>query len=215
MSGEIKRPYRAPRRDEAAARTRLRVVVAARELFERAGWAGTTVRAVADAAEVSPKTVEALFGTKAALLQAAVDLAIRGDLEPVPMPQREVVRRMELAADAKTMLRLHAAHIRRINERSAALAWAVEQAATGDPAVAELWERMNHNRRFGVRWAAATLLGKPGRRRGLRRSDVEAAFWVALDWGAYRTLTRHAGLTPERFESWLRGFYRAIFLERS
>lgn len=212
MESDRKRSYRAPRREEAAARTRLAVVVAARDLFAQAGWAGTTMRAVADRAGVSLKTVEALFGTKAALLQTAVDLAIRGDLDPLPIPQREVVRRMEAAPDAPTMLRLHAAHVRRVDERSAALAWAVEHAAAGDPAVAALWERMNRNRRFGVRWAAATLLAKPGRRRGLRRADVEASFWVALDWGTYRTLTRHAGLSPERFESWLRRFYRTAFL---
>ena len=63
------------------------------------------------------------------------------------------------------------------------------------PPSSALWERMNANRAFGVRWAAKTLLGKPGRRKGLRRLDVEAAFWIALDWGTFRTLTRQAGLT--------------------
>jgi AcrR family transcriptional regulator len=207
-----RRSYDSSRRAAAAARTREAVVRAAKELFEERGWAGTTVRAIAEAAGVSAKTVEAAFGTKAALLQTAVDFAVRGDLEPVPMPERDVVRRMERAPDAPALLELHATHLRRINERSAWIARAVEQAAPHDPAVGELWRRMKHNRAYAVSWAATTLLAKPGRRKGLRRRDVEATFWVALDWGTYRTLTEEAGLTPAECEAWLRRFYRATLL---
>jgi TetR/AcrR family transcriptional regulator, regulator of autoinduction and epiphytic fitness len=207
-----RRPYDAPQRRAAAAHTRELIVRAAKESFEERGWAGTTVRSVSESAGVSLKTVEALFGTKAALLQAAVDYAIRGDVEPLQMPQRDSVARMEAAANAETMLEFHATHLRTINERSARIAWAVEHAAPGDPSVAELWRRMNDNRTFAIGWAARTLLAKPGRKPRLRRRDVETAFWVALDWGTYRTLTNHAGLTPDEFERWLRSYYRAAFL---
>lgn len=185
---------------------------AAKDLFEERGWVGTTVGGVAAAAGVSQKTVEAVFGTKAALLQAAVDYAIRGDVEPVPMPQRESVERMDAAPDAATALRLHAAHLRAINPRSARIALAVEQAAADDPVVAELWKRMNASRAFGVRNAAERLLRKPGRRRGLRRQEVEAAIWVALAWETYRVLTERAGLTDDEYEAWLRRYYRRLFL---
>lgn len=195
-------------------RTRLAIVRAAKRVFETHGWAGTTVAAIADKAGTSQKTVEAVFHTKATLLQAAVEYAIRGDVEPVPVSQRESVARMEDAPTAAAMLELHAKHLRTINERSARMAWAVEHGAAGDAAVAALWRRMNRNRAFGVRWATDTFLGKPGRRRGLRRPQIEATFWVALDWGTYRTLTEHAGLSPEEFEAWLRGYYRASLLAK-
>ncbi len=167
---------------------------------------------VAEAADVSQKTVEAVYGTKAALLAAAVEFAIRGDLSPVGMPSRSSVRRMEDAADAAAMLRLHAAHLRAIHGRSAGIAWTVEQAAATDRNVARLWEQMNDNRRFAVDWATSTLLEKPGRRRGLRRQETKASFWVALNWGTYRTLTQDAGLDAEQFESWLNALYRTTFL---
>jgi AcrR family transcriptional regulator len=188
------------------------VVRAARELFERYGWVGTTVNSIGQAAGVSPKTVEALFGTKAALLQAAVDYAIRGDFESEPVVQRDSVQRMEAAPDAATMLRLHARHLRTINERSAKIAWTIEHAAGSDPAVSKLWRAMNENRAFGVRWATDTLLTKPGRKPRLVRKEVESAFWVAFDWGTYRTLTEHARLDPDGYERWLRLYYTAVFL---
>jgi AcrR family transcriptional regulator len=187
-------------------------VRAARELFEHDGWVGTTVGSIAAAAGVSQKTVEALFGTKAALLQAAIDYAVRGDFEAEPIVRRDSVQRMEAAPDAPTMLRLHARHLRTINERSAKLAWTIEHAAASDPAVRKLWQRMNENRAFGVRWATNTLLTKPGRKARLARREIEQTFWVALDWGTYRTLTEHADLSPAAYERWLRRFYAATLL---
>ena len=208
------RKYHAPQRAVAAARTRSAIVAAAQRSFEQHGWNGATVRLIAADARVSPKTVEALFGTKAALLQAAADYAIRGDIRAIEMPQREAVAEMEGAPTAAAMLRLHAAHLRAINSRSARLAAVVEHAATTDDAVAALWSRMDHNRRFAVRWAAGTLLGKPGHRRALTREEVEAVFWVALDWATYRTLTEHAGLTPDGYENWLGGYDQSMLLCR-
>lgn len=212
MSSHGKRRYRAPAREAAAARTRLSVVSAARQTFEERGWAGTRMHDVADAAGVSQKTVEAAFGTKAALLEAAVDYAIRGDVEAVPMPQREAVREMERAPDAATMLELHARHLRVVNVRSALVASVVEQAATADPAVDSLWKQMTRNREHAVGWAADTLLGKRGRRRGLTRDEAKTAFWVALDWETYRTLTERARLDADGYERWLRAYYRAMLL---
>lgn len=206
------RKYDAPQRAVAAARTRAAIVAAAQRSFEQSGWNGATVRLIAAGARVSPKTIEALFGTKAALLQAAADFAIRGDIRSIEMPQREAVAEMEAAPTAPAMLRLHAAHLRTINSRSARLAAVVEQAATSDDAVAALWNRMNLNRRFAVRWATDTLLAKPGHRHALTREGVEATFWVALDWATYRTLTDHAGLTPEAYEQWLRNYYSSMLL---
>lgn len=188
------------------------MVAAARDAFEQRGWAGTHLREIAAAAGVSQKLVEAVFGTKAALLQAAVDYAIRGDVEPLPMWQRETVQAMEAAPDAPTMLRLHAHHLRLINPRSARIAAVVEQAAPADAAVAALWREMNQNREYAVTWASDTLTTKRGRRRALSVDRVRTTFWVALDWGTYRTLTDHARLDDDGYERWLRSYYEALLL---
>lgn len=207
-----KRRYDSSGRQAAAARRRLRVVAAARDAFEQKGWAGVTVREISQAAAVSQKTVEAVFGTKAALLKAAVDYAIRGDVEAQPISRRESVHEMEQVANAAEMLRLHARHLSVINPRSAHIAAVVEQAVAADPAVEALWRQMNDNRAYGVRWATETLTRKPGRRPRIRRDYIESIFWVALDWGTYRTLTQQAGLDNTAYERWLRNYYAATLL---
>lgn len=207
-----KRRYDASQRQSAAAERRLAMIAAARAVFEQRGWAGTHLREIAAAAKVSQKLVEAVFGTKAALLQAAVDYAIRGDIESLPMPQRETVQAMDAAPDAATMLRLHAHHLRLINPRSARIAAVVEQAASADAAVAKLWRQMNRNRDHAVSWATDTFLTKRGRRRGRDRHQVAATFWVGLDWATYRTLTERTGLDDDGYENWLRDYYAAMLL---
>src|SRR5712691_1997340 len=161
VNNSERRPYNAPQRAAAALRTRETIVRSAKEAFEQHGWSATTIPLIAAAAGVSPKTVEALFGTKAVLLRAVVDYAIRGDLLDIPITQREGGTRIEAAPTAAAMLDLHAPHVRTIVERTAGVAWAVEQAAASDPEVAELWELMTNNRRSGVSWATQTLLSTP------------------------------------------------------
>ncbi len=207
-----RRPYNAPGRAARASQSREAIIRAAKDAFERGGWSATTVRSIAAAAGVSPKTVEAAFGTKAALLRAVVDFSIRGDLRDVPINQREDALRIDSATSASAMLDLHAAHVRGIHERTAAIAWVVEEAARGDQHVGELWERMTGNRRSGVDWAASALLAKPDADPRLERADVESTFWLALEWGTYRTMTLARGLSPDEFELWLRAYYRRLLL---
>lgn len=206
-----KRAYHAPRRAEAAAVTREAIVRAAKARFEDAGWVGTTIAAVAADASVSPKTIEATFGTKAALLAAVVDYAIRGDLDPTPMVNRAAVQHERDAPDAATLLDLHAHRSTAIATRAARIAWVVESAAGGDRRVAELWARMTHNLSFGVATAAEILLAKPGVRPGLTREQAETHLLVA-NWDTYRALTGIGRLTPEGFVEWIRCYYRRMLL---
>jgi AcrR family transcriptional regulator len=61
-------------RPKDAARTRERILSAARREFARMGFARTTVRAVAAAADVSPNLITRYFGGKDGLFVAATDV---------------------------------------------------------------------------------------------------------------------------------------------
>jgi hypothetical protein len=67
---------------------------------------------------------------------------------------------------------------------------------------------MTDNRRSGVNWATDMLLAKPDADPTLERTDVTSTFWLALEWGTYRSMTDQYGLTPDEFEQWLRSYYR-------
>ena len=71
------RTYRSELRQEQAEQTRSRVISAAGRLFAEHGYARTTLNKIADAAGVSPETVQG-YGPKAALLIAAIEYAAVG-----------------------------------------------------------------------------------------------------------------------------------------
>jgi AcrR family transcriptional regulator len=193
-------------------RTREAIVASAKDAFERLGWSGTTMRGIADQAGVSVKTVEALYRTKAELLKQVIDYAIAGDLRPIPVLGRESVEAMQAAPDAATMLDLHARHNRAISGRAALVLWVAEQAAPANQDVAKLWAQNNDNRRAGSRWAATTLLAKPGLPPHIGQRYAEEVFWIAIDPATYRSLTLGRGLSPAGFETWIRNFYRKMLL---
>lgn len=187
-------------------------MAAAKDVFERLGWSGATMRAVADQADVSVKTVEALYRTKAELLKAAVDYAIAGDVEPIPMLARESVAAMEAAPDAAAMLALHARQARTVSGRAAQLFWVVEQAAAAHQDIASLWTEMSGSRRAGAHWAAVALLAKPGLPAHVTQAYAEEVFWLAIDPGTYRSLTLGRGLSPAAFETWIGNYYDKMLL---
>jgi AcrR family transcriptional regulator len=73
---------------EAARATRARILEAATASFLRRGFGGTTIRRVADEAEVSQETIYKTFGGKAALLKSVYDVSLAGDDDAVPLAAR-------------------------------------------------------------------------------------------------------------------------------
>src|SRR5258708_21820573 len=69
---QAKRPYHSPARQRQAEEARHRMLEAARGLFVQLGYAGTTLEAIEKAADLSPKTVAAVFGSKRGILTAIV-----------------------------------------------------------------------------------------------------------------------------------------------
>src|SRR5215211_1427456 len=107
MSGSVKRrPYDASRRQEAARRTRARVLEVARERFLADGYAATTLASIATAADVSVETINKAFRNKAGVLKAMFDVAIAGDDEPVPIAERGFVAAIQAEPDGPAKLRI-------------------------------------------------------------------------------------------------------------
>jgi AcrR family transcriptional regulator len=206
------RPYRSEQRTAAAELTRTAIVTAAKELFETRGWAGATIPLIADRAGISVSSIEAIYKTKAGLLRGVVDFSIRGDVGAATMDRRQAFAEIQATRDAPAMLSLHAAYVRTINQRSAAIGWVVEQAARHDRRVAKLWQEMNRNRGLGADAAAEVLMSKPGRRPDLTQSEAANVFWLAIDWSTYRSFTLHRELSDDAFERWILDYYRRMLL---
>src|SRR5437763_15977452 len=93
------RRYDSPRRREQAAATRREILDAAQRLFERQGYAATTMEAIAAEAGVALKTVYVAFETKSGLLRALWHLLLRGDERDAPVGDRDWYRAMPAESD--------------------------------------------------------------------------------------------------------------------
>lgn len=206
MSPPVKRtrPYDSPRRREQAAATRVAILEAAERLFAERGYVATPVAAIAKEARVALKTVYAVFGTKAELLRALWNLRMRGDEEPVPLPDRPSVREVLAEPDPERRLALVARNARRVRERTADVAEIVRQAAPADPQLDELWKRFERELyELGMREIARTL-----EHDGVLSVDVASAtdiLWTLVHPDLYQLLVRRRGWSPDRYEAWLAG----------
>ena len=184
-------------RAERARRTRRRIIDAAAALFLERGYAGATVRAIAEAAGVAVPTVELGFGTKARLLKAAIDVAIAGDDEPVPVLDRAWAEAARRAAHPAELLEIAAEVITAAQSRSAGLVLAVFEGGRTDPDLAALATQLADQRAGTARWLVDALAA-------IAPPHAEAVddLWLLMDPAIYDRLVRHRGWTPQRYGRW-------------
>jgi AcrR family transcriptional regulator len=185
-----------------APRTRRRMLEAARELFVLNGYGATTLKEIADRADVAVQTIYFTFGNKRVLLKELVDVAIAGDLEPVATMDRPWFHEVLAAPTAEAHLRLHVRGTREILERVAPIVEMLRAAASADPAIAGQWDD-DADPRFAVHLEAArSLVAKPGVRAGLTAEHAADLLFGLLSPELYQVFVRDRGWSPERWESW-------------
>src|SRR4051794_2391256 len=187
------RTYDSTRRTKQAAQTRAEVLDAAIELFGEQGWAGTTLAAVAERAGVAVETIYKTFGSKKDLLRAAMDVAIVGDAEEIPLAERPEYQRMRegtLEQRAKNGMAMTAT----IHERSAGVWRAIIEAAASDKEIDEARRQLEAGRRTEVANSFHAILERP-----LDTATLDIV-WAMLSPEVYLRLTEDAGLSRRQYE---------------
>ncbi len=117
------------------------------------------MRDIAHAAGVAVETVgHANFRSKSELLTSAVDAAVVGDAEPVPLADRPVFARLgsgtrsERVAAGRPMLS-------DIHRRAGGLAFALREAAAADPDLARTLDEAEERRRVSITGGSASIFG--------------------------------------------------------
>ncbi|RVW08829.1 TetR/AcrR family transcriptional regulator [Prescottella agglutinans] len=179
-----------------AGRTRTAVIAAATRLFVQRGWSGTSMRDVAAEAGCAIETVYSSVGNKRALLKVALDVAVVGDDDPVPLldrPQFRAIAEGDLGERAAATGRFAAWIFRRTAHLDRVLA----QAASGDAELAELLVKNRTDHRVSVDALAAALARRP-----VTRAQVDGLTAV-LSNEVYLLLTEGSGWTDRQYGSWV------------
>jgi AcrR family transcriptional regulator len=196
------RRYRSPSREHQARRTRARIIAAAARQFLARGYAATTMRSVAAAADVALPTVELAFGTKARLLKAVIDAAIAGDDQPVPMLAREWAARAEATAGPAEFAAVFARQLTESAQRAAGLTLVALEAARADEDIAAVAAQMMSQREVMASWVVDGLLRRSPLRDGMDRAAAIDAIWVLMDPALFCRLTVDRRWPVARFRRW-------------
>ena len=148
-------------------------------------------------------TITAIFGTKAGLLTALVQLVVGGDEEPIALVDRPWWQAMLAEPDARQQLAVYAANGRQIHERSADVAAIMQGAATADPEIAEMLRQLAEGR-FRMRrpwphhWRRKARL--PVRCPLIRRRHYLGAQARTI---CTACSSSNVGWAPQQYEQWL------------
>jgi AcrR family transcriptional regulator len=203
MAEAVKRGYSSTLRAAQARETRRSIVSAAARLFVEDGFGTTTIDGIAEAAGVSRKTVFTAVGGKVELLKLAIDWAVAGDDEPVPLAERPEIKRLFRERDPAALLRgwLHVQVV--IDSRVAGLYQALTVAAGTDPAARAIWEEALRQRHEGASVTVDRLAALGGLRAGLTVEEAADIAWLHSDPVLYERLVLRRHWSTDRFEEWL------------
>jgi AcrR family transcriptional regulator len=188
------------------------VVEAGSALFVERGFGGTTVDAIAERAGVSRKTVFTAVGGKVGLLKLAIDWALVGDDEPVPMDDRPAVQQMARETDPMTVVQLWSSLVTEIAGRLALLHPVLTAAADVDEEAAALHDVSERNRLGGARSFVEHLHALGALRDELTVERAAAMASLLMDPLGYRRLVLDAGWTTEEYADWVARLTAASFL---
>ena len=197
QSGEEKRPYHSQVRQRQAEETRRRILVAARSLFESRGYAVTTLEAIADLAEVSPKTITAVFGSKLALLAEVINP------EAFSPRVRQLIEELRATEDPSRRLSLVAQITRQAYEPLASSLELLRTAGAVAPELADVARQIEVRRRQNQARLIASLHDQEMLRPGLSFEEATDVLWALTSYDLYRMLVVEQGWEPERYETWL------------
>ena len=196
------RGYDSSGRRAQAQANRARVLDTARELFVAGGYTATSVAQVAKAAGVSTPTVFAAFTSKANLLKEAVETALVGDADPVPLAQRPQMRRVYEAPSAAEVVERLAEFAVDAAPRSYPIFAVAFAAADTDPQLSAILRTFDDQRFTGAGYLADALTGHlpDGRARHAELRDV---IWSITSLHLYGQLVVQRGWPARRYGEWL------------
>jgi AcrR family transcriptional regulator len=203
VSAPRPRRYDSSRRQAQAASNRRHILEAARVRFLADGYGGTTMAAIAAAAEVSTPTVYAAFGSKAELLRRVIEVAVAGDDEAVAVEDRPVTAWVEAGKTAEMVLARYAVMIGDLNRRAAPVFDVLVRAADTDPELADLAAQFEAQRLSGAELVAGMAVKRGGVPAGRSRAEVRDLVWLYNSPEQYTLLVTKRKWSQARYVAWL------------
>jgi AcrR family transcriptional regulator len=196
-----KRKYSSTVRDEQAARTRARILDAASELFVERGYARTTMKDIAERADVARDTVHAIFGSKARVLTALIDVRLVPDAGVDNITQRPDALAIRDEADQGKQIEMFAKFIAGISTGLRPVFEVLRTASAVEPEMARVFEEMDRYRMINMQTYAKWIAARGPLRVSTRRAGE--IIWALASPDVARMLCEEIGWTESQHARWL------------
>lgn len=197
-----KRRYESKRRLEQARETRRAILDAAQRRFEGHGYAAATVAEIAADAGVATKTVYLAFESKGGLLRALWNLLLRGEQNDRPIAEQGWYREVLEEPNPERQLRLNARNSAQGKRRISSILEVIRSAASTDPEIDVLWQRIQSDYRENQRAIVERLATRRALSPGLDVDRAADVLWTINHPNTWQLLVVQRGWTPEQYEQW-------------
>ena len=195
------RKYSSAVRDEQAARTRARILDAAAELFLDRGYGRTTMKDIADKAGVARDTVHAVFGSKARVLTALIDVRLVPDGAVANITQRPDAQAIKDETDQRKQIRLFAIWITTVSTQLRPVFEILRTASAVEPEMAAVHAEMDRNRLKNFETYADWIAARGPLRVTPRRAGE--IMWALASPDVGRMLCDERGWSQTAHAAWL------------
>ena len=197
LSEGRKRPYHSRVRQRQAEETHQRILAAARELLTSRGYVNTTLEMIAEAAEVSPKTVSAVFGSKHGILAELVNPSA------FDAPVQHLLDQLRASQEPLQRVELVVLITRQVYESLASQLELLRTAGVVAPELADLARQVELRRRHNQTYLITYLQEQGVLRNGLSSEEATDVLWTLTSYEVYRMLVIERRWPSGRYETWL------------
>jgi AcrR family transcriptional regulator len=195
------RTYESAIRREQAAMTRARILDAASELFQRDGYARTTIKGIAVQGGVAADTVYAVFGSKGRVLTALIDLRLTESPGMTSVLDRPEVIVIRDEPDQRRQIALYVHGMLTTLERVGPVYEIMRTAAVVDEEMSAIYAEMQNYRARNAHVIAGWIAAN-----GELRVPVEQAgdiMWTLAGPETTRMMREGRGWGAEEHAAWL------------
>ena len=198
-----KRKYDSSRRKDQARETRHQIAEAARSLFIKRGYSGTTIDAIAQEAGVAPETVYAIFSNKRKILSHLMDISIGDDEQPIRLLDRPEPRAVLHDTDQQHQIMMISQGISEIMGRVAHLFEIMRSAAKTEQDIEDLLNHLLNERLENMTTFVQNIANNGGLREGMEVSAAAELVWTITSPEVFLLLTRDRNFSQEQYAAWL------------
>ncbi len=208
----LRRKYDSSHRQAQAEATKIRIAKAARRLFFKRGYSGTTIEEIASEAGVSKESVYAIFRNKQSILAFLLDVAVGGQELPLPVIQQSAPQAIMQDKDQGRQIDRIARVCGGILSRAAPVYEIMRVAANTEPEIQKRVQHLHKERLGNMTSFFRNIAAHGSLREGVDEKSAGEMIWALTSPELFNLLTVELGWSEEKYSQWLADTLKRVLL---